>query len=614
VVLDWEGQGNNIFELEYGVTGFVPGTGTTLLNVTKPYTLENLTPGTTYDFYVRKVCGSVNSDWSAVATTYVFCDTPEPTGDSNQTLVQDELLSELVIVGVNLKYYTDPEMTQEVPASTVMQTSGTYFVTQTINCESDSYLIVNVNVIPRIAQPIVNPNQSFCDGGDLGDIQVVSLPGATVIWYETLTSTTPLPLTTALQTGTYYVVQTDNVTVSHRLVINVVVNPTPVDLVSQAIHLCGEYTFGNLVINNLPGTTVKWYTSLTSTTPIASNVPVATGTYYATQAIGNCESQRVAYQLSQFGSLNTPIADIQIFCGSGTVADLEANGVQGAQMLWYASSVAVNPLAGSTVLASGTYYVAQTINGCLSARRAVAVRVISMLAPQIAPITVCGSGTVSNLHIDAPAGVTYKWYNSPSSTTELLQTTPLVTGTYFVSRMQSGCESARAAVQVTLGSIPEAPTGVATQTFVEGSTISNLVMNQSNVVWYTSFNNSQNGTNPLPQGTVLVNGTTYYGVIIGSNGCPSLPFAVTVDIYLSNNEFVKDELKYYPNPVVDILNVNYSDRITQVEIFDLLGKRVKVKNTDDKDVEIDLSDLASGTYMVQLKTETKSQFIKIIKK
>jgi len=613
-VIDWTGQGNSNYELEYGLTGFAQGQGTVIENVTKPYTLEGLTSGATYDFYIRKICAAVTTDWSEVTTQYIYCDTPEPTGDANQTLVEDELLSDLVIDGENIKYYADPSLTIELPATTALLTSGTYFVTQTIGCESDSSLIVNVTILPRIDEPGVNPTQDFCDGGSLSDIVVSSLPSATVIWYQTLTSTEALSLNTPLVTGTYYVVQTDDVTTSHRVEVNVTVNPTPPNLVPQPIHLCGNFTFGDLTINSLPGAEVKWYTSMTAVTPIANNVSVETGTYYVTQKFGICESQRVAYQVAQFEALATPVAAIQTFCGSGTVADLTATGVDGAQMLWYSSANSINALAPTTNLVTGTYYVVQTINGCYSERKAVAVRVASVAAPEVSAFTVCGSGYVSDLHITAASGVTFKWFNSPSSTTELAQTEVLSTGTYFVSRVQYGCESARASVSVTVASIPSAPTGNSIQSFAAGATVSDLITNQGSVVWYITYNDALDGVNPLVVNMPLVNGTTYYGVIIGSNGCPSLPLAVTVEVVLSNNDFVKDELKYYPNPVVDLFNISYSERIKQIEVFDILGKRVKTIKSDNTDVQVDLSDLSSGTYMVQLRTETKSQFIKVVKK
>ncbi|WP_205728646.1 choice-of-anchor J domain-containing protein, partial [Flavobacterium sp. J27] len=53
------------WEIEYGPTGFTPGTGT-IITVTSapPYVLNNLSPLTNYSFYVRSLCASDNtSSW-----------------------------------------------------------------------------------------------------------------------------------------------------------------------------------------------------------------------------------------------------------------------------------------------------------------------------------------------------------------------------------------------------------------------------------------------------------------------------------------------------------------------------------------------------------------------
>jgi subtilisin family serine protease len=47
-----------LYELEYGLTGFAPGTGTTITNITEEqHTLTGLVSNTTYDVYVRANCG-----------------------------------------------------------------------------------------------------------------------------------------------------------------------------------------------------------------------------------------------------------------------------------------------------------------------------------------------------------------------------------------------------------------------------------------------------------------------------------------------------------------------------------------------------------------------------
>lgn len=69
--LSWTENGSATeWEIEYGITGFVP-TGTPMLHVTSnPVNITGLNPGTIYDFYVRAYCDSTNqSAWNGPYTT-----------------------------------------------------------------------------------------------------------------------------------------------------------------------------------------------------------------------------------------------------------------------------------------------------------------------------------------------------------------------------------------------------------------------------------------------------------------------------------------------------------------------------------------------------------------
>ncbi len=509
-------------------------------------------------------------------------------------------------------FFYATETSSNILPSTNSLLTGTYYVSQMVlDCES-ARVPVSFVVNEILTAPQAPSVQSYCGTTTFADLSATPTTG-TIGWFASENGTTPLNMTASVSTGVYYVAQLNGQCWSPRTIVNVTVNPVPSALSNATIQLCGNYNFGQVSVGQVSGATVKWYATETSITPINLGTNVVSGSYYVSQTIGGCESERVMVTIFQTDALSNPTAVSQTFCGSATVADLVAQGTNGT-IVWYNSSVALNPLSPNAALTTGTYYAAQTLNGCFSNRVPISVFVVSVAAPNVDAFNLCGSATVADLVLPTPTGVVYKWFDSPSNPTQLDANVALVSGTYFVSRTQYGCESLRTPVAVNINSVPDAPTGVSPQVFIEGSTINDIVMDQPNVVWYMTQQNAQNGINPLVQGMPLVNGTTYYGVIIGTNGCPSLPFALTVDVYLSDDKFVKEELKYYPNPVEDILNVTYSDRILLIEVFDLLGKRVKVKSTDDKEVNIDLSDLASGTYMIQLKTENKSQFLKIIKK
>ncbi|CAM4352211.1 fibronectin type III domain-containing protein [Flavobacterium terrigena] len=76
-VVKWENY-NNIntgeWEIQYGISGFTIGSGTTITTTTNPTTLINLLPDTNYDFYVRTKCGTNYSNWSDRGTFKSKCE------------------------------------------------------------------------------------------------------------------------------------------------------------------------------------------------------------------------------------------------------------------------------------------------------------------------------------------------------------------------------------------------------------------------------------------------------------------------------------------------------------------------------------------------------------
>jgi hypothetical protein len=71
---------------------------------------------------------------------------------------------------------------------------------------------------------------------------------------------------------------------------------------------------------------------------------------------------------------------------------------------------------------------------------------------------------------------------------------------------------------------------------------------------------------------------------------------------------INESITFYPNPVVDILNISYSKPFT-TSVFDISGKLIM--ETNEK--KIDFSNLKSGIYFVKIDDDRKSKVIKIIK-
>lgn len=56
--VSWTSGGASNWNIEYGLQGFTPGTGTIKHNVSNPYTIVGLNPSTAYDFYVQDSCAA----------------------------------------------------------------------------------------------------------------------------------------------------------------------------------------------------------------------------------------------------------------------------------------------------------------------------------------------------------------------------------------------------------------------------------------------------------------------------------------------------------------------------------------------------------------------------
>ncbi|WP_300492268.1 T9SS type A sorting domain-containing protein, partial [Flavobacterium sp.] len=251
---------------------------------------------------------------------------------------------------------------------------------------------------------------------------------------------------------------------------------------------------------------------------------------------------------------------------------------------------------------------------CESARLQVDVIVNVTAQPTAVAQSFCSGATVANL---VATGTGIQWYDQSTGGTALATTVALATGTYYVTQTVGGCESTRLAVAVTIN-VVGAPTGAATQVIAVNTpaeaTIASIVVTGTNVIWYPTSADAMAGTNALAVGTQLVSGTTYYAMqTVG--GCTSTaPLAVTVTVTLDTSSFDKAALKYYPNPVADIITISYSEPISNVTIYNMLGQKVIVKNSTETMTTIDMSDLAAGAYIAHVKSGDAMQEIRIIKK
>lgn len=74
-----------------------------------------------------------------------------------------------------------------------------------------------------------------------------------------------------------------------------------------------------------------------------------------------------------------------------------------------------------------------------------------------------------------------------------------------------------------------------------------------------------------------------------------------------------NEIKIYPNPVKEILNLSFDKEITSVSIYNIFGQEVSTKFINANEGTIDTSYLTLGTYIVKVTTNEEVKILKVIK-
>ena len=116
------------------------------------------------------------------------------------------------------------------------------------------------------------------------------------------------------------------------------------------------------------------------------------------------------------------------------------------------------------------------------------------------------------------------------------------------------------------------------------------------------------------QGDVLESGnSTFRGIkystdyegFTGKDITPGDPiesnFNLNTCLSLSTDNLLNNNITIYPNPVIDLININTSLTILEVEIYDVLGKRLNYIKVNNR--KIDVSGVNSGVYILKIKTE-----------
>jgi hypothetical protein len=138
--------------------------------------------------------------------------------------------------------------------------------------------------------PTATSPQTFCSNIN-PTVANLTATGASLQWYNASTGGSPLPGTTALVSGTYFVSQTVGGCESGRTPVTVTITTTALPTASSPQAFCSNI---NPTITNLTatGSNLQWYNASTGGSPLPGTTALVPGTYYVSQTVGGCESGR----------------------------------------------------------------------------------------------------------------------------------------------------------------------------------------------------------------------------------------------------------------------------------------------------------------------------------
>ena len=503
------------------------------------------------------------------------CINPTPTGSTSQVFCKSDnsTIASLVATGGTIVWY-DALSGGGLYGTTEVLVNGTTYYADDISggsC-STSRLAVTVTIYGDFPKNVdVSVGKCAIDNPTIGNL---SATGENIEWYDAQTGGNFLPLSTLLVNGqTYWVQQTENGCTSDRFPTTVsLIDPiTPTTTPIQSFCYPPNPTVANL---KATGTSILWYESETSTTPLKSTALLIDGEdYWAAAVTFPCvSSKRAQTTVVLDAAPNAGISSTLLVCEVNLVTtnlfDL-LGGTPDTTGIWTGPSTLTNGYLGTfepgiNIEGTYTYTVASILGICPNESATVSVTITKVPPPTTANAiqVFCEieKATVANLSINENNVV---WYDTETSTTALNPAEALVDGEDYWGALPdatSGCLSAiRLKITANIIVILPPTTANTNQVFceIENATVANLSATGSGILWY----DTEISTTPLSTSEALIEGEDYWASQKDpTSACESATrLVVTVSILIPLPPTTSDVNQIFceiDNPKVENLNAS----------------------------------------------------------
>jgi large repetitive protein len=334
-----------------------------------------LVDNTTYYATITPVGGCESVARTAVVVD-VIAPTPAPVADATQQFCQGATVGDLEADGDLIKWYSAAAGGTPL-AGTALLGDNTYYasVTPTGGCESVARTAVAVDVVYTLA-PSADTSQQHCQGSTVADLEA-DANGDVIQWYSASTGGSALAATTPLaDTTTYYASVTpaaggceSYIRIGVAVQLTTIAPPTGDQTQEIEAATANDATLEDIEITATG--TVKWYATAENAEDGENALPAGTvitsGTYYATQTIGGCESTGYAvtvdvtlgngeFSPASFKYHPNPVSDILSLTYDKNISTVEVYTIIGQKVI----STTIDQSSGQinmSHLSTGTYIV-----------------------------------------------------------------------------------------------------------------------------------------------------------------------------------------------------------------------------------------------------------------
>jgi hypothetical protein len=106
--------------------------------------------------------------------------------------------------------------------------------------------------------------------------------------------------------------------------------------------------------------------------------------------------------------------------------------------------------------------------------------------------------------------------------------------------------------------------------------------------------------------------STYYIMVEGFGGNVG-NYSVALSCALGTNDNVIEGFTYYPNPATNVINLDAQSNIERVAVYNILGQKVIDQNINATSSQLNVANLATGAYLMEVSVDGKSATYKVVK-